>query len=219
MTEFRQITYRSEVLRKGVHLSSLSIPVIYALIAKSTALWILIPLTGVFLIVNILGHRSGPVRTLMIRYFGDIMRTHELDVDRRALNGASHVLIAACLSVLVFPKLIAITAFSILIISDICAALVGRRFGSHRFLDKSFEGTLAFAVSAVGVVLVIAHLVSAPISFTMIGIVAGLVGSIIENISPRLRLDDNISIPCSVGTTLWLLSPLTREFPMPPWWV
>ncbi|MEY2787280.1 MAG: hypothetical protein RLZZ34_423, partial [Verrucomicrobiota bacterium] len=30
---------------------------------------------------------------------------------------------------------------------------------------------------------------------------------------------DNISIPCSVGTTLWLLSPLTREFPMPPWWV
>jgi dolichol kinase len=147
------------------------------------------------------------------------MRTHELDVDRRALNGASHVLIAACLSVLVFPKLIAITAFSILIISDICAALVGRRFGSHRFLDKSLEGTLAFAVSAVGVVLVIAHLVSAPVSFTMIGIVAGLVGSIVENISPRLRLDDNISIPCSVGTTLWLLSPLTREFPMPPWWV
>ncbi len=219
MTDFRQITYRSEVLRKGVHLSSLSIPVIYALIAKSTALWILIPLTGVFLIVNILGHRSGPVRTLMIRYLGDIMRTHELDVDRRVLNGASHVLIAACLSVLVFPKLVAITAFSILIISDICAALVGRRFGSHRFLDKSFEGTLAFAVSAVGVVLVIAHLVSAPVSFTMIGIVAGLVGSIVENISPRLRLDDNISIPCSVGTTLWLLSPLTREFPMPPWWV
>lgn len=219
MTDFRQITYRSEVLRKGVHLSSLSIPVIYALIAKSTALWILIPLTGVFLIVNILGHRSGPVRTLMIRYLGDIMRTHELDVDRRVLNGASHVLIAACLSVLVFPKLVAITAFSILIISDICAALVGRRFGSHRFLDKSLEGTLAFAVSAVGVVLVIAHLVSAPVSFTMIGIVAGLVGSIIENISPRLRLDDNISIPCSVGTTLWLLSPLTREFPMPPWWV
>jgi dolichol kinase len=219
MTDFRQITYRSEVLRKGVHLSSLSIPVIYALIAKSTALWILIPLTGVFLIVNILGHRSGPVRTLMIRYLGDIMRTHELDVDRRVLNGASHVLIAACLSVLVFPKLVAITAFSILIISDICAALIGRRFGSHRFLDKSLEGTLAFAVSAVGVVLVIAHLVSAPVSFTMIGIVAGLVGSIIENISPRLRLDDNISIPCSVGTTLWLLSPLTREFPMPPWWV
>ncbi len=219
MTDFRQITYRSEVLRKGVHLSSLSIPVIYALIAKSTALWILIPLTGVFLIVNILGHRSGPVRTLMIRYLGDIMRTHELDVDRRVLNGASHVLIAACLSVLVFPKLVAITAFSILIISDICAALVGRRFGSHRFLDKSLEGTLAFAVSAVGVVLVIAHLVSAPVSFTMIGIVAGLVGSVVENISPRLRLDDNISIPCSVGTTLWLLSPLTREFPMPPWWV
>ena len=213
MTEYRQITYRSEVLRKGIHLLSLSIPVIYSVISQATALWILVPLACLFVAIDILGHKEGWVRNTMLRYFEPVMRNHELKVDDVRLNGASHVLIAACASVWLFPKIIAITAFSILIISDICAALVGRRFGSHRFLDKSLEGTLAFAVSAIGVVLVIASINSAPISFVVIGAFASIVGALVENISPRLRLDDNISIPGSVGLTMLILTSLISSVP------
>ena len=213
MTEYRQITYRSEVLRKGIHLLSLSIPVIYSVISQATALWILVPLACLFVVIDILGHKEGWVRNTMLRYFEPVMRNHELKVDDVRLNGASHVLIAACASVWLFPKIIAITAFSILIISDICAALVGRRFGSHRFLDKSLEGTLAFAVSAIGVVLVIASINSAPISFVVIGAFASIVGALVENISPRLRLDDNISIPGSVGLTMLILTSLISSVP------
>ena len=215
MTKNRQITYRSEVLRKGIHLLSLSIPVIYSVISQATALWILVPLACLFVAIDILGHKEGWVRNTMLRYFEPVMRNHELKVDDVRLNGASHVLIAACASVWLFPKIIAITAFSILIISDICAALVGRRFGSHRFLDKSLEGTLAFAVSAIGVVLVIASINSAPISFVVIGAFASLVGALVENISPRLRLDDNLSIPGSVGVTMHVLTYLTSSIPSP----
>ena len=213
MTKDRQITYRSEVLRKGIHLLSLSIPVIYSVISQATALWILVPLACFFVAIDILGHKEGWVRNTMLRYFEPVMRNHELKVDDVRLNGASHVLIAACASVWLFPKIIAITAFSILIISDICAALVGRRFGSHRFLDKSLEGTLAFAVSAIGVVLVIASISSAPISFVVIGAFASIVGALVENISPRLRLDDNISIPGSVGLTMLILTSLISSVP------
>lgn len=213
MTEYRQITYRSEVLRKGIHLLSLSIPVIYSVISQATALWILVPLACLFVAIDILGHKDGWVRNTMLRYFEPVMRNHELKVDDVRLNGASHVLIAACASVWLFPKIIAITAFSILIVSDICAALVGRRFGSHRFLDKSLEGTLAFAVSAIGVVLVIASINSAPISFVVIGAFASIVGALVENISPRLRLDDNISIPGSVGLTMLILTSLISSIP------
>ena len=213
MTEYRQITYRSEVLRKGIHLLSLSIPVIYSVISQATALWILVPLACLFVAIDILGHKDGWVRNTMLRYFEPVMRNHELKVDDVRLNGASHVLIAACASVWLFPKIIAITAFSILIVSDICAALVGRRFGSHRFLDKSLEGTLAFAVSAIGVVLVIASINSAPISFVVIGAFASIVGALVENISPRLRLDDNISIPGSVGLTMLILTSLISSVP------
>ncbi len=213
MTEERQITYKSEVLRKGIHLLSLSIPVVYAMISKATALWILIPLACLCVVIDILGHKKGWIRNTLLRYFETVMRNHELKIDEVRLNGASHVLIAACACVLFFPKIIAITAFSILIISDICAALVGRRYGSHRFLDKSMEGTLAFAGSAIGVVLVIASIISASISFVVIGVVAGLVGALVENISPRLRLDDNISIPGSVGLTMLILTSLISGGP------
>jgi dolichol kinase len=213
MTENRQITYRSEVLRKGIHLLSLSIPVIYSVISQATALWILVPLACLFVVIDILGHKEGWVRNTMLRYFEPVMRNHELKTDQVRLNGASHVLIAACACVMFFPKIIAITAFSILIISDIFAALVGRRFGSHRFLDKSLEGTLAFAVSAIGVVLVIASISSAPISFVLIGAFASIVGALVENISPRLRLDDNVSIPGSVGLTMLILKSLISSVP------
>ena len=215
MTKDRQITYRSEVLRKGIHLLSLSIPVIYSVISQATALWILVPLACLFVAIDILGHKEGWVRNTMLRSFEPVMRNHELKVDDIRLNGASHVLIAACACVWLFPKIIAITAFSILIVSDICAALVGRRFGSHRFLDKSLEGTLAFAVSAIGVVLVIASISSVPISFVVIGAFASIVGALVENISPRLRLDDNISIPGSVGLTMLILTSLISIVPTP----
>ena len=58
MTKDRQITYRSEVLRKGIHLLSLSIPVVYAMISKATALWILIPLACLCVVIDILGHKK-----------------------------------------------------------------------------------------------------------------------------------------------------------------
>ncbi|MFM8180047.1 MAG: diacylglycerol/polyprenol kinase family protein, partial [Candidatus Kapaibacterium sp.] len=176
MTENRQITYRSEVLRKGIHFMSLTIPVMYAMLPKSTVLAVLVPLTTAFVVIDIAGHRSGFIRTVLLRYFGFMMRTHELEVNRMTLNGASYVLIAACACIMVFPKLIAVTAFAILIVSDICAALVGRRFGRHRFLDKSLEGTLAFAVSAVIVVGVIARLFDATAGFVIAGFLGSLVG-------------------------------------------
>jgi dolichol kinase len=208
MTNNRQITYRSELLRKGIHLMSLSIPVMYALLPKETILWFLAPLTLIFVFLDLISHRSGVIRNLLLRYFGSMMRTHELQVDKVMLNGASYVLIAACLCVMVFPKMIAVTAFSILIVSDICAALIGRRYGSHSFLDKSLEGTFAFAASAVAVVMVIAELFSQSGAFLVAGIIGSLVGAFVENLSPRFRVDDNISIPFSIGITMYAIAAL-----------
>lgn len=183
---------------------SLSIPIIYSFVDKYTGLMMLVPVTLFFLAGDIISHRSGWVRSIVLRYFGSMMREHELRSDRLLLNGASYVLLAACLCVIVFPKIIGITAFTILIISDICAALIGRQFGKHKFLDKSLEGTTAFIISAVLVVWFIAWQFSAPSHFLIAGVIASFVGGIIENISIRLRMDDNFSIPASVGTTMWL---------------
>ncbi|MCX7930245.1 MAG: dolichol kinase, partial [Chlorobi bacterium] len=141
-----------------------------------------------------------------LRIVGPLLRPHELRDDRLLLNGASYVLISACVVVAIFPKVVAITSFAILIVSDISAAIVGRRLGVHRFLDKSLEGTLAFFVSALIVISVVGSYYQLPPVFYVITTIAAAVGALAENLSIRLKMDDNVSIPLSIGLVLWGLA-------------
>ena len=45
MTKEFEIPYKQEVVRKSIHLISLSIPIVYSFITQELALWILIPLS------------------------------------------------------------------------------------------------------------------------------------------------------------------------------
>ncbi|MCX7985248.1 MAG: dolichol kinase [Bacteroidetes bacterium] len=201
LEEKATIDFKNEVIRKGIHLLSLSIPIIYYFIPKSLALSILIPLTAVFLLADI-GRLYYPViATWFYSWFGWLLRKHEVS-EKKRLTGASNVLISALICVLLFPKIIMVTAFAILIISDITSALVGRRYGKHPFLAKSLEGSTAFFISAVLVVLA-APKVHYHISEYIIGIFAAFIGTIVEALS--IHIDDNLSIPLSIGFTLWAL--------------
>ncbi|MBI5476124.1 MAG: dolichol kinase [Ignavibacteriales bacterium] len=193
--------YRIEVIRKAIHLVSLSIPIVYYFLSKQSALAILIPMTTLFLVVDITRHYYKPVEELFFKYFGFLLRRHESDKKRKTLNGASYVLISAALCVLVFPKIITLTSFSILIISDISAALIGRKFGKHRFLAKSLEGSSAFFISGL-VVILITPKIGYHLSEYLIALIAVVVGTIIEALPATI--DDNFSIPVSVGAVLWL---------------
>jgi dolichol kinase len=124
------------------------------------------------------------------------------------------VLISACFTIIVFPKIIAVTAFSILIISDISAALIGRKFGRTPLFEKSVEGTLAFIISAILVVLVIGRIASAPVSYYIVGIIASIIGGIVEAGSKTLEVDDNVSIPISIGLVMWLGGIISANFHM-----
>jgi dolichol kinase len=205
------IPLRSELVRKGIHLLSLSIPIGYSAVSRETALLILIPLAAAFVAVDILMHWVRPVRLWFLRWFGFLLRPHELETDRLLLNGASYVLISACLCVAIFPKVVAVTAFAVLIIADIASALAGKLWGHHRFLDKSAEGTLAFFLAATATVGVTGWLLSAPWTFFAAGILSVAVGSLVEAASIRLRMDDNLSIPLSIGAVLWGLGWLAER--------
>jgi dolichol kinase len=194
------IDFRSELIRKAIHLSSLSIPVIYYHITRELALQILVPLTVAFIVVDLARYYHQPVAGLFYRWFGWLLRRHEQDEKRKRLNGATNVLIGATLCVLVFPKILVVTALTILIFSDSTSALIGRRFGKHRFLGKSLEGTLAFFVSAVLVVLATPKVAGLTTEY-LIGIVAAAVGALTE--ATRLHLDDNLSVPVVICGTLW----------------
>jgi dolichol kinase len=195
------IQYRDELFRKLIHLTSLSIPIVYYFITKETAAIILGILAAVALIIDLGRYLHPEAGKIFYKIFGFLLREHELDHKKKNLNGATYVLISALISVLIFPKIIFITAFSILIVSDSLAALIGRKFGKRKFLSKSLEGTLAFFISAC-IVILFTPKVSGFFEEYLIGFMAAFVGAIVENISFRL-IDDNLSIPLSVGFTMW----------------
>jgi dolichol kinase len=195
-------SYGVEFVRKGIHLVSLSIPIVYAFISRQAALSILIPLTLLFAVTDFWRHRHPGLRDFYHRHLGWLLRNHERDGDRKRLNGATYVLLSACLCVAIFPKVVVLTAFPILIISDTAAALVGRRYGRHTFLTKSREGAGAFLVSALIVVGFAPKIAYLPPEY-LIGAVAAFTGTVVESLS--IAIDDNLSIPLAVGGTMWLL--------------
>ena len=202
MIDQRNIDYRAEVIRKSIHLCSLSIPVIYYFISREQALLLLVPITAAFLAVDLLRHYNASAAKVFYSVFGWLLRSHEHGGSSKRLNGATHVLISATLCVLIFPKLITITAFAVLIISDSAAALVGRRFGKKKFLSKSVEGSAAFFVSALFVIAATPK-ISAGAGEYCIAVVAAAIGTVVE--ASSVGIDDNLSIPISIGTVMWVL--------------
>ena len=196
------ISMRSELARKGIHIASLSIPICYYFVTKKLALEILVPFLLFSISVDVGKHYIGWLNRLVNRVFHSMLRAHERDESRILLSGATYVILSATLSVFIFPKIIAITAFGILIVADASSALIGRMYGRHAFLDKSAEGTMAFVMSA-WIVVAICPKAGPDWCEYLIGGVAAVLGAIVEAGSVRLHVDDNLSVPATVGFTMW----------------
>lgn len=200
---------KSEVIRKSIHLSSIGIPLIYGLAGREIMLWLLLPVTAIAVVVEFLRMRVPVVEAKLRRVFGTIMRQHELAEQQAKISGATWVFLSATICVILFPTIIAIAGFTILIVSDSAAALIGRRYGRHRFLEKSVEGSSAFYVTAMLVVLIVMALFGAPMIFLTTGAVAAFAATAAEAFSYGANIDDNLTIPTSYGLVQWGLLALT----------
>ncbi|MBS1910784.1 MAG: hypothetical protein JST22_02240 [Bacteroidetes bacterium] len=186
-----------------IHLSSISIPIVYVWATRPLMLWIFIPLTIVAFATEYLRLNVPAVGNFINTWFGSMLRTHELASENSRLSGATYVVLSAALCILIFPKVVTIAAFAVLIVSDTASALYGRRFGRHKFLSKSLEGSAAFVVTAVAVVLVVAAVFHASSVFVIVGVVASIVAAVAEAMSYGVNIDDNLTIPMAFGLTMW----------------
>jgi dolichol kinase len=199
----KDIPYSQELLRKSVHLVSLSIPIAYIIVSEKLALFVLIPMALLAVSLDLLSRKEDSLANKFVfGFFGGMLRKHERKKKKLILNGASWVLISAVLTVLVFPKVIAVIAFMILIVSDISAALVGRKWGHTKLGKKSLEGTMAFVVSGFLVVVIVGILFQADMYFYFAGMTGAIIGGLAELYAKQLKLDDNLSIPMGVGITM-----------------
>lgn len=202
------VDFKAELVRKGIHLFSLIIPVIYYFIPKEIALFILVPMTAVFVTIDLARYDVPFISKLFYKFFGFLLRRHEMDRQKHALNGATYMLISAVICVIIFPKYIMISSFVVLILGDASSALFGKRFGRHRILPgrgipKSYEGSLAFVVAGIAAVLLTPKIHYLPLEY-VIGGAAAVVAAAAEVLSYSI-VDDNIAVPIAFGITMWAL--------------
>ena len=179
------IQYRSEIFRKLFHLSSLWIPILYFYVTNKAMLTILLSLTTMAFLVEFSRKISPELNDLINNSIGNIMRVQE----QKSLSGATYLLIAASLSVALFSKEVAILALSVLMISDSCAALVGRKFGR---------------ILIVYYFLVIVCDFTLPLNISLLAIFSATMTELF--VKKFCSLDDNFTIPLSIGLVFLLTS-------------
>ena len=183
-----------EIKRKIVHLATLVIPFGYALTSKEGVLTFLIPLSLGLLFVDILRHFHGGVAFLFDRlFFGRVLR----DEEKHTLMGSTYFLLACAMVISLFPKTIAIASLLILILSDTCAALVGKGIGKVAIGRKTLEGSGAFLFSALLIVWAYPGLERFSGSL-------GALGATLVELLP-VPIDDNLTIPFVAASLMLIL--------------
>ena len=176
----------NEILRKGVHLTSILIILIYAYAGKQTVLNIL----AIFLVIILIIEHLRLEYNIKIPLFHILFREKE----KSQLSGHVFFTIGALISISVFSKEIAYASILMTTFGDLSAALVGKKFGRKRIFGKtkSLEGCAAEFL--VDFVIGYVFLDSLIIAFFM-----AFVATIVEAKSGKI--DDNLAIPVFSGSS------------------
>jgi dolichol kinase len=106
---------------------------------------------------------------------------------------------------MLFEPRVAACAFSVMLIGDAAAALVGRKFGRTKFSNgKSLEGILAFVAFSIMALAVCGCIFSYPARLYLTGFVGIILAAAAEFHEKKLHIDDNFSIPVIVGIAMSL---------------
>lgn len=140
--------------------------------------------------------------SIAIKLMGPIMRENEID----RISGTPFYIGSVLLSVIIFPKLIAILSILFLAIGDPISSIFGIMWGNlgPRFANgKSLIGTAA-GMGICSVITFVCMLLSSipPGPAFLISLAGGIAGGGAEMIP--LEIDDNFSIPLVSGLALWV---------------
>jgi dolichol kinase len=183
---------RREFYRKAIHMASILLPLLVWWTPRWLSLLVLVPAVLTALLVEALRlYLRGP-RYLFLRRTRTLLRPRE----RRGLTGATYMVVAYTLALLLFATPVAVLAMLYNGLGDAAAALVGKRWGRHRLRSgKSWEGAMA------------AFVVSAAVGMLIPGIplLAALVGAAAVALLELASLppDDNLWVTLGGGAAVW----------------
>ncbi|MBN2029000.1 hypothetical protein JW824_02040 [bacterium] len=185
----------NEILRKGIHLGMLIIPVGYYFFPKITMLVILGVMILLALGVEIVRFRWPLFSKHFNKLIGRLLRPSE----KSGLTGATYLFIGSFFTIFLFEKTIALIALLFLIISDALAALVGKLLGKRLlYKDKTIEGSIMFLSTALCIVF---FLPTHPLVIGLIGVCAAFVIDVFV-----VKMNDNFFIPVGSGLVMQILA-------------
>lgn len=195
--------HKGELYRKLIHISSASIPIGYYFLDKKIVLAVLIPLLIFMLAFELLKYKVDFLYKIYLKVFKIMLREHEYSTHVFRVNGASWVFIGDILSIIIFPKYIAIGGMLLLSLSDSLSAVIGQLFAVKYYTkNRSYLGTFAFLI--IGAVIV---------SFSpkyfgnqteyFLGYIAIFITAVSDSIN--LPVDDNLIIPIVFCGSLYVL--------------
>ncbi|MBZ3936418.1 diacylglycerol/polyprenol kinase family protein [Methanimicrococcus blatticola] len=199
-----QKKYRNEIARKFLHMCSFLIVIFIYFVDKTTACIVIGVLLLLLFIGNtiILSTRFKIINDFKVKYFSFLLR----DDEKYGYISSNWFLLGCFLSVLLFPQFVAMLAITILIFGDAFAALVGMKFGKHKFKNgKSLEGTLGFIVVSYLFLAAFAILLKLDSVFLLSAAIAIPIVAVVEIYSKQIKIDDNLTIPIVFGFLMVLL--------------
>jgi len=137
----------------------------------------------------------------------DIIFKHIFRAEEQLKESAGvPYIMALLLTILTFPKPIALCAILTLAISDPLSAIIGIKYGRHKWAaGKSIEGSAAFFISSFVISLsVLLHFTEVYWGWVLLlSLSSSIIISAFELIP--LRVDDNLTIPLFTAFALWIL--------------
>jgi dolichol kinase len=177
-----------EVTRKGVHIVSILIVLIYEFFGKEVILWVLMLFLVTVLFLDYLRLEHG----MRIPIFYTMYR--EQEVNR--LGGHIYFALGAISVIALFSKEIAYTAVLMTTFGDMAAALIGKFYGKKRVFknvfnnDKSIEGSASEFIIDLFIGLLI---IGSPVVALVMSFIATLTETAVN------KIDDNLVIPIFSG--------------------
>lgn len=200
-----QNKFRNEIARKILHMCSFLIVIFIWFVDKKTACFVIGALLLLLFAANtlLLSSRFRFINNLKVKYFSFLLR----DDEKHGYISSNWFLLGCFLTVLLFPKYVAMLGITVLIFGDAFAAIIGVRFGKHKFKNgKSLEGTIGFiTVSYLFLAAFILLLPDTGLSFTAAALISIPIVAVAEIYSKQIKIDDNLTIPIVFGLLMMIL--------------
>jgi glycerol-3-phosphate acyltransferase PlsY len=185
------------MFRKLYHLGGLTFPILL-LFSRTLALYASGILFVIVLLFDMFRLQWKELNLLVIKKLPIRLKRKEVN----SLSGSPFFLGGVFLTLLLFSPEAAFGGIIYLCIGDLSAVTIGKNFGRIRIFEKTLEGSMAFVLSTIIVLLALKYF--GVIHLSTLGVVVGAVVCAVVELLP-INIDDNLTIPISGAFILKLL--------------